>query len=110
MRAFLPLLTVLILALATSCAGLTVRPVSNARCQDLENRYQVWGALSIAATALAGSGALSTSLPDDRDTRLGIGIASATVIAFGAAALFVRDDVLAIYADECQTRSSTIAE
>lgn len=107
----MPLLTVLILALATSCAGLTVRPgLERALSRSREPGTQVWGALSIAATALAGSGALSTSLPDDRDTRLGIGIASATVIAFGAAALFVRDDVLAIYADECQTRSSTIAE
>lgn len=87
--------------LLAGCASIGRGLSETDRCRDLEERYEVWGALAIASTGVSGSGVLATPFPEDRDVRLGLAIASASIVAFGAAALFVRDDVLESWGAEC---------
>jgi hypothetical protein len=90
-----------VVLLLGGCAGLSARASETDRCRELESSYRLWGGFSAASAALAGSGALSTALPKDEGARLGLGITSASVVAFGVAALFVRDDVLESWTAEC---------
>lgn len=91
-----------------SCALPSSSTNLEGRCDALSARYQVIGALALGAGALAGSGALTTSIPEDQTTRIGVAVASASLTAAAVALVFVRDDVLDQWASTCET--ATISE
>lgn len=70
------------------------------RCLQLEARYEAWGAVAAASAAVAGGGAITTALPPDSPSRLTLGLSSAALVAVGAAAVFVAQDLLAAYTTE----------
>lgn len=90
-----------LVASLSGCA--TLQAKDSDRCHALAGRYELWGGISIASMSLAGSGALTAPIPEERAPRFALGIMSASLTALGAAALFVRDDVLSMYTNECQT-------
>lgn len=103
------LMTTLALALC-SCAGLSNHIVVEAeRCHELESEYRLWGAIALASTALAGSSALTTPIPDDRAAQFGLAITAGALIALGAAADFVRDDVSSSWGAECELVETSTA-
>ena len=97
------------LALSVSACATTGSMTPQERCDSLASKYQVYGAVAAAASVLAGSGALTTPLPDDRDLQLGMGIASAGMVAVAAAAKFVQEDVGGLYNDACAEEPEPVA-
>lgn len=95
---------ILLLLFFQACTGLSYHAARDLeRCRDLEARYQLFGALGVAASVLAGTGAVTTATPENTQARLALGLSSAGFAALAAAAHFVSDDVLALYAAECET-------
>lgn len=109
--------------LCFGCAGLqqhvmlTDGDKHDARCESLEKRYEIWGAVGAGAGALSAAGVLLTPPVDSENVRFGASVIAAGLIALATAAVFVRDDVADLYGAECEdigdlglTVTSTVSE
>lgn len=111
-----PKLAILLAIASMSCTGLNTNTPLGAlggnnctggqcytqeKCQSLRGKYRIWGGVAAGSAALAGGGGLSAALPDNEDTRLGLGIGSAAVALLGAVSVYLRDDVTHEYSDYC---------
>lgn len=105
--------TIVAISLLTCCSSLTVQKPSKPPTDPLPsgytrkqcNRYDsasvVWGGIAAGSGALSGMGALSTSFPEDRGVRVGIGIASLIVGAATAASVYLSHENAQRFSERC---------
>lgn len=78
-------------ASAYTSDGIATENLSDVWCLELMESRDNWMFTAKLMAGVSGAGGLSTAAPEDNDVRWGIGAASASVAAFGVAALWLSD-------------------
>lgn len=92
------------LAAVSGCARfraptLAAAPTSVSRCEQLDDRAQLWGAIGGGTGALAGGAGLSTIASSDRTLRTSLAIGSIVMGALAAGASYLTRAATARYVE-----------